>query len=54
MPGAVPHTSTSALSNATMPYLLKLAAKGLDALDDDLGFKKGLNISEGKLLLDVN
>lgn len=53
MPGAVPNTSTNALCNATMPYLIKLAAKGLKALDEDPGFAKGLNISEGKLLLQL-
>lgn len=53
MPGAVPNTSTNALCNATMPYLIKLAAKGLKALDEDPGFAKGLNISEGKLLLEL-
>jgi alanine dehydrogenase len=51
MPGAVPNTSTHALCNSTMPYLLKLANRGLEALDDDAGFKKGLNISNGKLLI---
>lgn len=54
MPGVVPNTSTSALSNATMPYLMKLANKGIKALDDDEGFKKGLNISKGQLTLDLN
>ncbi len=54
MPGAVPNTSTTALSNSTMPYLMKLAEKGMDALEDDPGFKKGLNISRGKLLIDIN
>ena len=54
MPGSVPNTSTSALSNATMPYLIRLADKGLAALDEDPGFAKGLNISGGKMLLEVN
>ena len=53
MPGAVPNTSTSALCNATMPYLIRLAAKGMAALDEDPGFAKGLNISKGKLLLEL-
>lgn len=53
MPGAVPNTSTSALCNATMPYLIKLAQKGMKALEEDPGFAKGLNISEGKLLLQL-
>lgn len=53
MPGAVPNTSTHALCNSTMPYLLKLASKGLGALEEDPYFKKGLNISEGKLLIKI-
>ncbi|NQY80975.1 MAG: alanine dehydrogenase [Candidatus Caenarcaniphilales bacterium] len=53
MPGAVPNTSTHALCNSTMPYLMKLATRGIDALDEDPGFKKGLNISKGKLLIDI-
>lgn len=53
MPGAVPNTSTSALCNATMPYLIKLAQKGMGALEEDPGFAKGLNISGGKLLLEL-
>ena len=54
MPGAVPNTSTQALCNSTMPYLIKLAEKGLGALDEDPGFKKGLNISKGKLLIKLS
>jgi alanine dehydrogenase len=53
MPGAVPNTSTQALCNSTMPYLLKLANERLKALEDDPGFKKGLNISQGKLLIEL-
>ncbi len=54
MPGAVPNTSTSALCNATMPYLIKLADKGMkEAFNEDPGFAKGLNISDGKLLLEL-
>ena len=41
MPGAVPRTSTIALSNATLPYILKLADKGIEALKEDAGFMKG-------------
>lgn len=48
MPGAVPRTSTMALSNATLPYILKLANQGLDALKEDPGFMKGLNTYQGK------
>lgn len=47
MPGAVPRTSTIALSNATLPYILKLADKGIDALKEDEGFLKGLNTYQG-------
>ncbi len=54
MPGAVPNTSTQALCNSTMPYLIKLAEKGLGALEEDPGFKKGLNISDGKLLIKLS
>jgi len=49
MPGAVPITSTYALTNATMPYLLKLADRGLAALDADAGFLSGLNVAGGKV-----
>jgi len=50
MPGAVPITSTWALTNATMPYLLKLADMGVHrALGTDPGFMKGLNVAAGKL-----
>lgn len=50
MPGAVPRTSSLALSNATLPYMLKLAGMGLvDALQSDDGLMKGLNIYKGKV-----
>ena len=50
MPGAVPITSTWALTNATMPYLIKLADQGVHrALGSDPGFMKGLNVAAGKL-----
>ena len=46
MPGCVPYTSTMALTNATMPYALKIADLGLDAvLKADSGFAKGVNIA---------
>lgn len=54
MPGAVPNTSTHALCNSTMPYLIRLAEKGMQALEEDPGFKKGLNISRGKLLIELS
>ncbi len=50
MPGAVPITSTWALTNATMPYVLKLADRGVaGALAADPGFMKGLNVAAGRL-----
>ncbi|HNS39860.1 MAG TPA: alanine dehydrogenase [Promineifilum sp.] len=48
MPGAVPRTSTMALSNATLPYVLRLARLGAkDAMAKDPGLVKGLNTFEG-------
>jgi len=48
MPGAVPRTSTFALTNATLPYALKLANKGfLDAIARDPGLKEGVNTYAG-------
>ena len=50
MPGAVPITSTWALTNATMPYVLKIADQGVHAaLASDPGFLRGLNVAAGKL-----
>jgi alanine dehydrogenase len=50
MPGAVPITSTWALTNATMPYLITLASEGVHrALGSDPGFMRGLNVAAGKL-----
>lgn len=50
MPGAVPFTSTYALSNATLPYALKLANKGWqEALAADSALLKGLNVHDGKV-----
>lgn len=50
MPGAVPYTSTIALTNATLPYVLKLANKGVKAaLNSDPGFALGLNMIDGKV-----
>jgi alanine dehydrogenase len=47
MPGAVPRTSTIALSNATLPYILKLACFNTEALKQDEGFLAGLNTYQG-------
>jgi alanine dehydrogenase len=50
MPGAVPITSTQALTNATMPYIMKLADLGVPAaLQSDPGFMRGLNVAAGRL-----
>lgn len=49
MPGAVPRTSTFALVNQTLPYAMRIAAGGLDALRADPGLALGLNTYEGKL-----
>lgn len=49
MPGAVPHTSTHALNNATLPYMLTLADMGAKAaMAADPGLAKGLNVYGGK------
>jgi alanine dehydrogenase len=50
MPGAVPITSTWALTNATMPYVIKLADQGVhDALASDPGLMRGLNVAAGRV-----
>jgi alanine dehydrogenase len=50
MPGAVPRTSTFALTNATLPYALRLANRGfLEAIASDPGLKEGVNTYAGKL-----
>jgi alanine dehydrogenase len=49
MPGAVPRTSTFALTNATLPYAIALANKGFKkAIADDAGLKEGVNTYAGK------
>lgn len=51
IPGAVPYTSTLALTNATMPYVLKLADLGWEkACREDAGLAAGLNIIEGEIV----
>jgi alanine dehydrogenase len=48
MPGAVPRTSTFALNNATLPYIIQLANKGYKkALNDDVHLLNGLNVING-------
>jgi alanine dehydrogenase len=54
MPGAVPRTSTFALTNATLPYALALANKGFEqAIKDDEGLQEGVNTYAGKLTYDA-
>jgi alanine dehydrogenase len=47
MPGAVPITSTYALTNATLPYVLSLAGHGLGAVARDPGLRLGVNVAGG-------
>ena len=50
MPGAVPITSTYALTNATLPYVLELTEHGVNgALERDPGLAKGLNVRAGEI-----
>jgi alanine dehydrogenase len=50
MPGAVPHTSTYALTNVTLPYAVALANKGWKrALAEDAALAKGLNVHAGQV-----
>jgi alanine dehydrogenase len=51
MPGAVPYTSTIALTNATLPYAIQLANKGWkQACKDNEPLRKGLNVIDGKVV----
>jgi len=50
MPGAVPHTSSYALNNATLPFGLALATKGIAACEDDPHLALGLNVHQGKIV----
>ena len=51
MPGAVPHTSTYALTNATLPYVAALAEGGVrGAIEDDPALAKGVNVLNGALV----
>ena len=49
MPGSVPRTSTFALTNATLPYIIKLANMGLDAVKKDHSLAKGMNVFKGRI-----
>ena len=54
MPGGVPKTSTYALNNATLPFVLALANKGWkQALRDDIHLRNGLNVWNGKITCDA-
>ncbi len=53
MPGAVPYTSTMALTNVTLPYVLKLANLGWEkAVESDESLRKGVNIIKGEVVYD--
>ncbi len=50
MPGAVARTSTLALSNVTLPYIIRLADRGpVEALREDPHLRNGLNVYQGKV-----
>ena len=53
IPGAVPMTSTIALTNATLPYVLKLANRGYSAVFDDVPLLNGVNIHKGNVVHQV-
>ncbi len=50
MPGAVPWTATKALNNSTLPYVLKLANFGLEALGKDAALARGLNVKNHQIV----
>jgi len=51
MPGAVPRTSTIALTNATLPYAVAVADQGWErALDADPALARGLNVHDGHVV----
>jgi alanine dehydrogenase len=51
MPGAVPVTATYALTNATLPYVLKLADLGVQrALEECPELRMGVNVAEGEII----
>ncbi|HJU05818.1 MAG TPA: alanine dehydrogenase [Nitrospiraceae bacterium] len=50
MPGIVPRTSTLALTNATLPFIVRLASMGVrQAIHSDLGLSKGVNVMNGRI-----
>lgn len=50
MPGAVPWTSTQALNNSTLPYVLELANSGIKALENNQALAKGVNVQDHRLV----
>ena len=51
MPGAVPHTATYALTNATLSYALAVADRGFeDAIDADPTLRRGVNVADGRIV----
>ena len=48
IPGSVPKTSTQLLTEATLPYIIELANKGLDVLKDNPSFQMAVNIYKHK------
>jgi alanine dehydrogenase len=49
MPAAVPHTSTYGLNNATLPFLMQLATKGVQrAISENTALRLGVNTYKGK------
>ena len=54
IPGAVPRTSTVALNNATLPYVTRLAAEGVEkAMKSDAGLAAGLNVQRGRIVCEA-
>jgi alanine dehydrogenase len=50
IPGIVPHTSTFALTNATLPFIVQLVEKGLEeAISANSGLRKGVSVLNGQL-----
>ncbi|GKS57684.1 alanine dehydrogenase [Nitrospira sp.] len=50
MPGIVPHTSTMALTNATLPFIVRLASEGVaEAIRSDRALAKGVNVMDGRV-----
>jgi alanine dehydrogenase len=50
MPGIVPRTSTLALTNATLPYIVRIASMGVEAaIRENPGLAKGVNVMHGRV-----